>query len=357
MVQSMAREVAALIFVFVMSVSPARVTFVRFEKTGSTLVQRLLDHNRPKAACDLANCSSAACDPCPDLKELEGSHQILGRFQEVSRVDQPASRLARKVCACSGARIVLVTMLRSPVDHFFSHLFWAGELEQCTKTHDMFYRFNNQPGSVTVDEMRDTLNRVECSRVVNQLPKVLGGATRTHDWTAVQRARSNLAEFASVGIYEFFEASIILMSHELELAKPPDFCNLHKMRENVRDPASTAWHTGFVPDESRPQIVHLDWRHAFSATVVSTVDAHLITSTAIYNDALQGFKARISRLNRAALVELCGRRSADCTTPQHRRPACHLETACDVQAACGERILEAALSQMANRTRNAVSNT
>ena len=350
----MPRETAALVLlVAVASVSPfdgARVTYLRFEKTGSTLVQRLLDHNRPKAACAAANCSGAACDPCPNLKELEASHQILGRFQEVSREDQPAPRLARKECACSGARVVLVTMIRSPVDHFFSELFWAAHLEQCTKDHDMFDRFNNQPGSVTVDEMRDTLNRIECSRVVNQLPQVLGGANRTHDWTSVKRARSNLARFASVGIYEFFEASIILMSHELELTKPPDFCNLNKMRENVRDPAAAAWHAGFAPDESRPQIVHLDWRRAFSAPVISAVDAHLDTSTAIYNDALQVFKARVSRLSRASLLELCGRRSADCTAAQHRRPACHLETACAAQAACGERVIEAALARMANTT-------
>ena len=50
----MPRETAALVLlVAVASVSPfdgARVTYLRFEKTGSTLVQRLLDHNRPKAA-------------------------------------------------------------------------------------------------------------------------------------------------------------------------------------------------------------------------------------------------------------------------------------------------------------------
>ena len=104
------------------------------------------------------------------------------------------------------------------------------------------------------------------------------------------------------------------------------------------------------PPTSRGPKSFISTGGAHSQLVISTVDAHLITSTAIYNDALQGFKARISRLNRAALVELCGRRSADCTAAQHRRPACHLETACAAQAACGERVIEAALARMANTT-------
>ena len=65
-------------------------------KDESTLVQRLLDHNRPGPRG--RNCS-ARPRSCPNLKELEASHQM-GRFQEVSREDQPAPARAQVRLFC-----------------------------------------------------------------------------------------------------------------------------------------------------------------------------------------------------------------------------------------------------------------